>query len=104
MIVMPRFPSDDRLAVDHTIAADEEALRQRVLRNPGVRALIVWRFASVLGITPHAVAIRLHRARSRFSVAIARASSDEDLKGLDLSRTSADVKGTHRAGWKGVGE
>ena len=50
MIIMPRFSSDDAPAAKLAIAADEKALRQRVLRNPGVRALIVSRFASVLGI------------------------------------------------------
>jgi MFS family permease len=50
MIIMPRFSSDDAPGADLTVARDEEALRQRVLRNPDVRALIVSRFASVLGI------------------------------------------------------
>lgn len=50
MIIMPRFSSDSTSAADLALAEDEEALRQSVLRNPGVRALIVSRFASVLGI------------------------------------------------------
>ena len=70
--------------------ADQELLR-----------LVAWeelgnlQIAHVLGITPNAVAIRLHRARSRFSDA---------LKGLDPSRTSTPMQGTHRAAWTGVAE
>jgi MFS family permease len=51
MIIKPRFSLDDTRTADLAIAADEKALRQRVLRNSGVRALILSRFASVLGIT-----------------------------------------------------
>jgi MFS family permease len=50
MIITPQFSSDDVPAADLAISVEEEALRQRVLRNPGVRALVVSRFASVLGI------------------------------------------------------
>ena len=50
MTCTPREAADEALLADAAIAADEKALRQRVLRNPGVRALIVSRFASVLGI------------------------------------------------------
>jgi MFS family permease len=50
MIITPRFSSDDVPAADLAISVEEAALRQRVLRNPGVRALVVSRFASVLGI------------------------------------------------------
>lgn len=48
---VPQSPQDVEPAVNQAIAVEEEDLRQRVLRNPGVRALIVSRFASVLGIT-----------------------------------------------------
>jgi RNA polymerase sigma-70 factor (ECF subfamily) len=77
--------------------ADQEILRLvawEELRNPQV--------AEVLGITPNAVAIRLHRARARFAEALARESRDDDLKDLDPSRTSAEVKGTHDAAWNGA--
>jgi MFS family permease len=47
---------------DLAIAAQEAALRQRVLRNPGVRALIVSRFASVLGITTLSYGAMIHLA------------------------------------------
>ena len=60
--------------------------------------------AAVLGVTPNAVAIRLHRARARFADALARQSTVEDLKYPDASRTSTDVKGTHGVEWKGAGE
>lgn len=79
--------------------ADQELLRLVAWEELGNQAI-----AAVLGITPNAVAIRLHRARTRFADALARQSPDEDLKHLDPSRTSADVKGTNGAGWKGVGE
>lgn len=70
--------------------ADQEVLR-----------LVAWeelgntQIAQVLGITANAVAIRLHRARARYADA---------LKGLDPSRTSTRMQGTHRAAWKGVAE
>lgn len=79
--------------------ADQEVLRLVAWENLGNNEI-----AAVLGITPNAVAIRLHRARARFADALARASNDGDLKDLDPSRTSADVKGTHGAAWKGAGE
>jgi RNA polymerase sigma-70 factor (ECF subfamily) len=68
-------------------AADQELLR-----------LVAWEelnhtdIAMVLGITPNAVAIRLHRARARFARA---------LKDLDPIRTQVDVTGTEGAAWKG---
>ena len=79
--------------------ADQELLRLVAWEELGNQQI-----AAVLGITPNAVAIRLHRARTRFADALARESREEDLKYLDPSRTSADLKGTQRAGWKGVGE
>lgn len=78
-------------------ASDQEILRLVAwegLRNPQV--------AEVLGITANAVAIRLHRARARFAAALPLSSVAHDLKELDPSRTSADVKGTNGAAWKGV--
>lgn len=78
--------------------ADQEVLRLVAWESLGNRDI-----AAVLGITPNAVAIRLHRARARFAEALARDHGD-DLKDLDPSRTSADVKGTHGAAWNGVAE
>ncbi len=80
-------------------AADQELLR-----------LVAWeelpnhQIATVLGITANAVAIRLHRARARFAAALSTSSAGEDLKYLDPSRTSAEVKGTPGAAVEGVAE
>ena len=75
--------------------ADQEILRLVAWEELGNQAI-----AAVLGITPNAVAIRLHRARTRFADALASQDGD-DLKFPATSRTSADVKGTHGAAWKG---
>lgn len=77
--------------------ADQEILRLVAWEELDHRSI-----ATVLGTTPNAVAIRLHRARARFAAALDQASGGDDLKYLDPSRTSADVKGTERAAWKGV--
>ena len=79
--------------------ADQELLRLVAWEELGNQQI-----AAVLGITPNAVAIRLHRARARFADALARNDSDRDLKYPDPSRTSADVKGTNGAAWKGASE
>lgn len=78
---------------------DQEVLRLVAWENLGNQGV-----ATVLGITPNAVAIRLHRARARFAEALARTPADDDLKDLDPSRTSVEVKGTNGAAWKGVAE
>ena len=70
--------------------ADQEVLRLVAWEDLGNQEI-----AQVLGITTNAVAIRLHRARSRFA---------NTLKYQAPSRTSTDVKGTHGAAWKGVAE
>jgi RNA polymerase sigma-70 factor (ECF subfamily) len=75
---------------------------QEVLRLVAWEDLSNQQIAAVLGITPNAVAIRLHRARARFADALARATPDEDLKHLDPSRTSTDVTGTHGAARTGA--
>ncbi len=67
--------------------SDQEILRLVVWEELGNREI-----AQVLGLSPNAVAIRLHRARGRFA---------EALKYSDSSRTSVSVKGTHRAAWNG---
>lgn len=77
--------------------ADQEILRLVAWEELGNQAI-----ALVLGITPNAVAIRLHRARARFADALARTGNGDHLKYLDPSRTSTDVKGTDGAAWKGV--
>jgi len=77
---------------------------QELLRLVAWEELANQQIAAVLGITPNAVAIRLHRARARFADALARESPPDDVKYLDPSRTSADVKGTNSAAWKGVAE
>lgn len=79
--------------------ADQELLRLVAWEELGNRQV-----AAVLGITPNAAAIRLHRARSRFADALARESRDDDLKYLDPTRTEAQVKGTTSAAWKGAGK
>jgi RNA polymerase sigma factor (sigma-70 family) len=79
--------------------ADQELLRLVAWEELGNQHI-----AAVLGITPNAVAIRLHRARARFAEALASGSDEDHLKHLDPSRTEADVKGTNRAAWKGAVE
>jgi RNA polymerase sigma factor (sigma-70 family) len=79
--------------------ADQEVLR-----------LVAWEelgngeIAQVLGITPNAVAIRLHRARARLAAALGKENGHGDLKYPGPSRTSAQVKGTDGAAWKGAAE
>lgn len=79
--------------------ADQELLRLVAWEELGNQQV-----AAVLGITPNAAAIRLHRARARFADALARETQEDDLKYLDPSRTEAHVKGTDRAAWKGAGK
>ena len=78
--------------------ADQEILRLVAWEELGNQQV-----AAVLGITANAVAIRLHRARARFADALA-SDPREDVKYLDPSRTSGDVKGTHGPARKGVAE
>jgi len=85
------------LALASLSPADQELLRLVAWEELGNQQI-----AAVLDITPNAVAIRLYRARARFADALSRESRDDDLKYLDPSRTSADVKGTKRAAWKGA--
>lgn len=80
--------------------ADQEILRLVAWEELGNQAI-----AQVLGITPNAVAIRLHRARARYAEALARTPGGDDLHHLKCpmgTRTSTDVKGTHSAAWRGV--
>jgi RNA polymerase sigma-70 factor (ECF subfamily) len=65
---------------------------QELLRLVAWEELSNTDIAVVLGISQNAVAVRLHRARARFS---------EALKDPGPSRTQADVRGTESAAWKG---
>lgn len=80
-------------------AADQEVLRLVAWEGLGNQQI-----AAVLGVSANAVGIRLHRARARFEAALAKIDRDpdDDLKHLDPGRTSAQVKGTNGAAWKGV--
>jgi RNA polymerase sigma-70 factor (ECF subfamily) len=103
-VATPIHAGEDRdgpafVALASLAPADQEVLRLIAWEELGNQEI-----AQVLGITPNAVAIRLHRARARFADALSRGSSGDDLKYLDPSRTSADVKGTHGAAWKGAGK
>jgi MFS family permease len=49
--VLPSSAVTDEVSLEKPIAHQEEELRQRVLQNPGVRALIGGRFAASLGIS-----------------------------------------------------
>ena len=76
----------------------------KTIRHTHISDAMFYAIAAVLGITANAVAIRLHRARARYADALARTRDDDDLKYLGPTRTSADVKGTNGAEWKGVVE
>lgn len=78
-------------------AADQELLRLVAWEGLGNQAI-----AHVLGITPNAVAIRLHRARARYAAALSRTSGTDGLKYPPESRTSMDAKGTNGAARKGA--
>lgn len=78
--------------------ADQELLRLVAWEELGNQGI-----ARVLGISPNAVAIRLHRARARFAAALdihGPTGTEPDLKEPGDTRTSADVKGD--AAWKEV--
>ena len=101
-VATPVRLGDDRNAPAFAALATLSPSDQELLR------LIAWEelgnqgIATVLGTTPNAVAVRLHRARARFAEALARQTPDDDLKELDPSRTSTRVKGTNGPAWKGV--
>jgi RNA polymerase sigma-70 factor (ECF subfamily) len=103
-VATPLHAGEDRhtpafAALGSLAPADQEILRLVAWEELGNQAI-----AAVLGITPNAVAIRLHRARARFAEALTRETTEETLKYPEASRTSAEVKGTHGAGWTGAGE
>ena len=101
-VATPLRAGEDRDGPAFTALASLSPADQELLRLVAWEELGNQQISAVLGITPNAVAIRLHRARARFADALARESRGDDLKHLDLSRTSADVKGTNGAAWKGV--
>jgi RNA polymerase sigma factor (sigma-70 family) len=103
-VATPMRAGEDRdgpafVALASLSPADQELLRLVAWEELGHRQIAV-----VLGITPNAVAIRLHRARARFAETLAQESSEADLKHLDRGRTSTDVTGTDGAAWKGAGK
>lgn len=83
--IEPESPALEALA--NLRADDQELLR-----------LLAWEGLSqaeagvVLGVSPNAVAIRLHRARRRFATELARIE-ERDLKGSAPMRTSGEVEG-----------
>lgn len=86
------------VALSSLSPADQEILRLVAWEELGNQEI-----AQVLGISANAVAIRLHRARARFEEAFSEIDR-HDLKYPAASRTSADVKGTEGAAWKGAGK
>ena len=103
-IPTPLRMGEDRDGPTFAALASLSPAEQEILRLVAWEELGNQQIAAVLGITPNAVAIRLHRARARFADALARESRDDDLKHLDPSRTSDEVKGTNSAAWKGAGK
>lgn len=71
-------------ALEHLRPDDQELLR--LLAWDGLTHAEAGR---VLGVSPNAVAIRLHRARRRFAAELAR----RDVKGFESTRTSERVEG-----------
>jgi RNA polymerase sigma-70 factor (ECF subfamily) len=103
-VATPLHAGEDRDGPAFAALASLSPADQELLRLVAWEELGNQQIAAVLEISPNAVAIRLHRARSRFADALARESRDHDLKYLDPSRTDAQVKGTNGAAWKGAGK
>jgi len=103
-VATPMRAGEDRDGPAFAALASLSPGDQELLRLVAWEELGNQQIAAVLGISPNAVYVRLHRARRRFADALARESRDDDLKDLDPSRTSADVTGTHGAAWKGAAE
>jgi RNA polymerase sigma factor (sigma-70 family) len=103
-VATPMRAGEDRDGPAFAALASLSPADQEILRLLAWEELGNQQIAAVLGLTPNAVAIRLHRARARFADALARESPKDDLKYLDPSRTSVEMKGTHGAAWKGAGK
>jgi RNA polymerase sigma-70 factor (ECF subfamily) len=103
-VATPMRAGDDHDGPAFTALARLSPADQELLRLVAWEQLGNQQIAAVLGITPNAVAIRLHRARSRFADALARETPGDDLKYPDPTRTSTDVRGTNGAAWKGTAE
>ena len=71
---------------------------QELLRLVAWEELGNGQIARVLGATPNAIAIRLHRARGRFALALAQVLRDREVKDPAVSRTHGQVKGTANRG------
>lgn len=67
---------------------------QELLRLVAWEQLSHTEIAQVLGITPNAVAIRIHRARRRFEQAFRDVPDRSDVKGSSPSRTLDGSEGT----------
>lgn len=78
-----------RQALDALRPADRELLELVAWEGMGPAELGV-----VLGISPNAAAIRLHRARRRFADALASPIGERDMKGSRWMRTFGWVKGS----------
>ena len=103
-VATPMRVGDDRNGPAFEALASLRPADQELLRLVAWEELGNTQIATVLGISPNAAAIRLHRARARFAAALSARSSGRDLKYLDPSRTSTQVKGTPSAASKGVAE
>lgn len=101
-VATPERAGEDRDGPASAALASLSPADQEILRLVAWEELGNQQIAAVLGITPNAVAIRLFRARARFTDALARGSREDGLKYLDPDRTSTVVKGTQGAAWKGA--
>ena len=81
------------IALTRLRADDQELLRLVAWEELGNNQI-----AEVLGVTPNAVAIRLHRARGRFAKTLADVTRERGVKDPAASRTHGQVKGTASRG------
>ena len=77
-----------------------ETLRRLRPDDQELLRLVIWEelthaeVAEILGLTPNAVAIRLHRARGRFRAAYRIVEREADVKDPSVVRTSGSAEGT----------
>lgn len=90
--IMDPGQSEDGPAVDALARLRPDD--QELLRLVAWEELSHTEIAQVLGITPNAVAIRLHRARRRFEQAFRDVPDRSDVKGSSPSRTLDGSEGT----------